>query len=99
MRMARDAATVRYPSRMDASMSRTMRRLATIGAAGTALVPRSATILTHCNAGALATGGMGTALAVIYRAHADGKEPSVVSTETRPLRQGARLTVWELHRA
>ncbi len=70
-----------------------------IGAAGTALVPRSATILTHCNAGALATGGMGTALAVIYRAHADGKEPSVVSTETRPLRQGARLTVWELHRA
>ncbi len=70
-----------------------------IGVAGTALVPRSATILTHCNAGALATGGMGTALAVIYRAHADGKEPSVVSTETRPLRQGARLTVWELHRA
>ncbi len=72
---------------------------AAIGAAGTALVPPSATILTHCNAGALATGGMGTALAVVYRAHADGKEPRVVSTETRPLRQGARLTVWELHRA
>ena len=72
---------------------------AAIGAAGAALLPPSATVLTHCNAGALATGGMGTALAVIYHAHGDGKKPRVVSTETRPLRQGARLTVWELHRA
>jgi methylthioribose-1-phosphate isomerase len=72
---------------------------AAIGAAGAALVPPSATVLTHCNAGALATGGMGTALAVIYHAHGEGKNPRVLSTETRPLRQGARLTVWELHRA
>ena len=69
-----------------------------IGVHGADLLPVGATVLTHCNAGALATGGIGTALAVIYEAHRQGKEPVVISTETRPLRQGARLTAWELHR-
>ena len=69
-----------------------------IGVNGAELLPHGATVLTHCNAGALATGGIGTALAVIYEAHRRGKEPVVISTETRPLRQGARLTAWELHR-
>jgi methylthioribose-1-phosphate isomerase len=56
------------------------------------------TILTHCNAGALATGGYGTALGVIRAAHESGKRIKVLSTETRPYLQGARLTVWELSR-
>ncbi|MBN1441242.1 MAG: S-methyl-5-thioribose-1-phosphate isomerase, partial [Planctomycetes bacterium] len=56
-------------------------------------------VLTHCNAGALATGGMGTALAVIYRAVEQGKEIRVYADETRPLLQGARLTSWELAQA
>ena len=53
-------------------------------------------MLTHCNAGALATAGMGTALAPIYAAHAQGKKVAVFADETRPLLQGARLTTWEL---
>jgi methylthioribose-1-phosphate isomerase len=57
------------------------------------------TVLTHCNAGALATAGWGTALAVIYAAHKKGKNISVVADETRPLLQGARLTTWELREA
>jgi methylthioribose-1-phosphate isomerase len=70
-----------------------------IGAAGADLVPDGATTMTHCNAGALATGGIGTALGVIYTAKMQGKTVKVVSNETRPLRQGARLTAWELARA
>lgn len=70
-----------------------------IGAAGLPLVPEGATILTHCNAGALATGGIGTALAPIYHAHRAGRRVSVVADETRPLLQGSRLTAWELTRA
>jgi methylthioribose-1-phosphate isomerase len=70
-----------------------------IGEAGLALVPRGATILTHCNTGVLATGGIGTALGVVYTAHAMGRAVRVIATETRPLRQGARLTAWELSRA
>lgn len=70
-----------------------------IGDAGAALVSDGATVLTHCNAGALATGGMGTALAPIYRAHEDGRTVRVIVDETRPVGQGARLTAWELHRA
>ncbi len=70
-----------------------------IGDAGAALVRDGATVMTHCNAGALATGGIGTALGVIYAAKASGKQVRVVSSETRPLRQGARLTAWELVRA
>ncbi len=70
-----------------------------IGEAGTELLEQDATVLTHCNAGALATGGLGTALAVIYVAHDQGKRIQVYSCETRPLQQGARLTTWELARA
>ena len=67
-----------------------------IGEHGEPLVPNGAAILTHCNAGALAAAGIGTALAVIYVAHERGKKIKVYADETRPLRQGARLTTWEL---
>ncbi|MEW6771488.1 MAG: S-methyl-5-thioribose-1-phosphate isomerase [Bacillota bacterium] len=67
-----------------------------MGAYGAALLPREARVLTHCNAGALATCGYGTALGVIRAAHAAGKIKVVYADETRPLLQGARLTVFEL---
>ena len=67
-----------------------------MGRHGAALIPQSATILTHCNAGALATGGYGTALGVIRAAIAAGKKIEVLADETRPFLQGARLTAWEL---
>lgn len=70
-----------------------------IGEAGADLLPDGARVLTHCNAGALATGGLGTALAPIYVASSRGKEVCVLATETRPLLQGSRLTAWELTRA
>ena len=63
---------------------------------GAELIDDGDTILTHCNAGALATGGYGTALGVIRAAHESGKRIKVLATETRPYMQGARLTVWEL---
>jgi methylthioribose-1-phosphate isomerase len=69
-----------------------------MGAFGAALVPEGACILTHCNAGALATGGYGTALGVIRAAHAQNKKVRVLASETRPYLQGARLTAWELAR-
>jgi len=69
------------------------RRMGTLGAAS---VPDGATILTHCNAGALATGGYGTALGVIRAARDAGKRVRVFADETRPYLQGARLTAWEL---
>lgn len=69
-----------------------------IGRHGAPLVPARATVLTHCNAGCLATGGTGTALAVVLAAHRAGKEVRVLADETRPLLQGARLTAWELQR-
>lgn len=69
-----------------------------IGRLGAELVPHGATILTHCNAGALATAGYGTALGVIRSAWAAGKQIQVFADETRPLLQGARLTAWELAR-
>jgi methylthioribose-1-phosphate isomerase len=72
---------------------------AAIGRFGASLIETGSTVLTHCNAGALATGGMGTALAAIYAAAEDGKRLSVFADETRPLLQGARLTSWELARA
>jgi len=67
-----------------------------IGRAGAALVPDGARVLTHCNTGALATAGHGTALGVIRSARDQGKNISVVASETRPYLQGARLTAWEL---
>ncbi len=69
-----------------------------MGEAGSQLVPSRARILTHCNAGGLATGGYGTALGVVRSAHRQGKDVSVLADETRPFLQGARLTAWELHR-
>ncbi|MCC7154587.1 MAG: S-methyl-5-thioribose-1-phosphate isomerase [Bryobacterales bacterium] len=67
-----------------------------IGAHGASLVPDGKTVLTHCNAGALATAGYGTALGVIRAAVEAGKKIDVFADETRPFLQGARLTVWEL---
>jgi len=67
-----------------------------IGQLSLDLVPNGATILTHCNAGALATGGYGTALGVVRAAQEAGKNVRVLACETRPYLQGARLTAWEL---
>ena len=67
-----------------------------IGENGQGLIPKEATILTHCNAGALATGGYGTALGVIRAAHEAGKNVEVIADETRPWLQGLRLTAFEL---
>ena len=70
-----------------------------IGELGAALIPKEATVCTMCNAGALATGGIGTALAPIYTLHESGRAPHVIVPETRPLLQGSRLTAWELNHA
>jgi methylthioribose-1-phosphate isomerase len=70
-----------------------------IGEHGLELIPDGARVLTHCNAGALATAGVGTALAPIYLAAEAGRRVEVIADETRPLLQGARLTAWELTRA
>ncbi|HSN13907.1 MAG TPA: S-methyl-5-thioribose-1-phosphate isomerase [Anaeromyxobacteraceae bacterium] len=69
-----------------------------IGTLGAALLPHRAAILTHCNAGALATAGYGTALGVVRAAVEGGNPVTVLADETRPFFQGARLTAWELHR-
>ena len=74
----------------------TCRRLGEVGAE---LIADGATLLTHCNAGSLATVGMGTALAPMYVALEQGKRIAVFAGETRPLLQGARITAWELERA
>jgi methylthioribose-1-phosphate isomerase len=70
-----------------------------IGEHALTLFPDPATVLTHCNAGSLATGGMGTALAAVHLAHERGRVVSVYSDETRPALQGSRLTAWELSQA
>ncbi|MEA2064074.1 MAG: S-methyl-5-thioribose-1-phosphate isomerase [Gemmatimonadota bacterium] len=70
-----------------------------MGEHGAPLIEEGMRVLTHCNAGALATAGIGTALAPVYVAHEQGKAPKVFADETRPLLQGARLTAWELARA
>jgi methylthioribose-1-phosphate isomerase len=72
---------------------------ASIGTHGATLLRAGMSVLTHCNAGALATAGIGTALAPIYTLHARGDAIRVFAAETRPLLQGARLTAWELDRA
>ncbi len=79
--------------REDAAMCRR------IGEHGAKLIRDGAGVLTHCNAGALATAGIGTAVGAIYEAHAAGRRLRVYADETRPLLQGARLTAWELGRA
>jgi methylthioribose-1-phosphate isomerase len=91
-RLARLAGEARAIHREDVAACRA------IGAIGAARVPDGATILTHCNAGALATGGYGTALGVVRAAREAGKRVRVVACETRPVLQGARLTAWELAR-
>ena len=67
-----------------------------IGEHGAGLIPRGAAVLTICNTGSLATGGIGTALGIIRAAYAAGNPLKVLACETRPLLQGARLTMWEL---
>jgi methylthioribose-1-phosphate isomerase len=74
----------------DIAMNRAM------GKHGAALLPENARIVTHCNAGALATGGFGTALGVVREAFAQGRCAMVYADETRPRQQGGKLTVWEL---
>ncbi len=69
-----------------------------MGRHGSALLPESCRVLTHCNAGALATSGYGTALGVVRAAIEAGKKVAVYADETRPFLQGARLTAWELHK-
>lgn len=83
-------AEARAIHREDIAANRAMGRL------GAALLPREATVMTHCNAGALATAGYGTALGVIRAAREAGNKVKVVANETRPFLQGARLTAWEL---
>lgn len=73
-----------------------LQRCMAIGRNALELIPQGANILTHCNAGALATAGYGTALGVIRAAHEAGRDVHVWVDETRPLLQGARLTAWEL---
>ncbi|MDH2445126.1 S-methyl-5-thioribose-1-phosphate isomerase [Amnibacterium sp. CER49] len=72
---------------------------ATIGELGRQELAGRDRLLTHCNTGALATTGRGTALGIVYAKAEAGEPVTVLATETRPLRQGARLTVWELHKA
>lgn len=91
-RTHRLAERARRVHREDVAACREMGRI------GAERVPDGATILTHCNAGALATGGYGTALGVIRAARDAGKRVRVIADETRPYLQGIRLTAWELHR-
>ena len=70
-----------------------------MGAAGLTLLGDDITVETHCNAGVLAVGGIGSALAPVYKAHQAGRVVRVIVSETRPLLQGARLTAWELTRS
>ena len=84
------AAEARAIHQEDVAACRAMGRI------GAVHVPDDATVLTHCNAGALATGGYGTALGVMRAAREQGKRVRVVACETRPVLQGARLTAWEL---
>ncbi len=89
-RRMRDEALAIY--REDIEANRAMGRF------GAELLPDPAAILTHCNAGALATAGYGTALGIVRAARESGRRVSVYADETRPFLQGARLTAWELHK-
>lgn len=104
-RMVAEVASLDFATRTEkiASEARTIHReevaaCRQIGELGAELIPDGATILTHCNAGALATGGYGTALGMIRAAREAGKKVRVLACETRPYFQGARLTAWELHK-
>ncbi len=91
--------TARLEDEARAIFEENLRICRAIGDHGAALVRDGDGILTHCNAGALATAGYGTALAVVFRVHELGRRIHVFADETRPLLQGARLTAWELDRA
>jgi len=91
-------AVQRLVDKAHAILADDVRANETMGRHGASLVPDDAVILTHCNAGALATAGHGTALGVIRSAVAAGKRVRVFADETRPVLQGARLTAWELSR-
>jgi methylthioribose-1-phosphate isomerase len=82
----------------EAHTERELQSCLAMAAHGAPLMPEAGGVLTHCNTGALATAGVGTALGVIRRACADGKRLLIFADETRPVLQGARLTAWELHR-
>jgi methylthioribose-1-phosphate isomerase len=83
----------------DAICAEDQRCCEAIGQNGEYVIPDGGAVLTHCNAGALATAGIGTALAPMYIAHQRGRRFCVYVDETRPLLQGSRLTVWELSQA
>ena len=89
-RLAREALEI---------LAEDIRMCRAIGTHGEALIGDGGGVLTHCNAGALATGDYGTALSVMYAAHEAGRAFTVFADETRPLFQGSRLTAWELHHA
>lgn len=89
-RKMREAAISIYKEDLEVNRS--------LGRYGAELIDKRATILTHCNAGALATAGYGTALGVVRAAREAGKKVDVFADETRPFLQGARLTAWELHK-
>ena len=102
-RIAEEARSLEYAARTEriAAEARALHKAEiaacrAIGALGAPFVPEGATILTHCNAGALATGGYGTALGIVRAAQEAGKKIRVLACETRPYLQGARLTAWEL---
>jgi methylthioribose-1-phosphate isomerase len=91
-----DQLKARLRAASDAIHDEDLESCRAIGRFGAAVVPAEARVLTHCNAGALATAGYGTALGVVRGAVEAGKRVSVLADETRPFLQGARLTAWEL---
>lgn len=107
MRTRMDTMSETVPSEIGAKLldeaheilSEDIRINRTMGAFGAELLPDGARVLTHCNAGALATAGHGTALGVIRSAVGSGKKIAVIADETRPFLQGARLTAWEMVQA
>jgi len=95
-----DAIAEKLRAEADAIFAEDRAMCRKLGEYGLGLLPQDPlTVLTHCNAGALATAGMGTALAPLYLAHAAGRRVRVFADETRPLLQGSRITAWELQRA
>ena len=95
----RDAFVGRLEAEAEEICAEDTRRCRAIGEHGAKLIRNGDGILTHCNAGGLATASYGTALAVMFRAHELGTRFHVFADETRPLLQGARLTAWELMRS
>jgi methylthioribose-1-phosphate isomerase len=93
------ALAARLVAEADAILDEDRRMCRAIGEHASALLSDGDTVITHCNAGSLATGGIGTALAPVYVATETGKKIRVFADETRPLLQGSRLTAWELSQA